>query len=351
MFTFRTSTSRPVAGEKRRPGRGKAAEKQAAKGVGKRVGARGEEHSLEGMNSQVIAAITAAVRPAEETPRKPGRPKNPAGGSNYLHRFGVREVYHLVKHSNFDRPAFPNAQLRVAFLHQLAFLLGRHRVYLHGFALLKSEVHLLVERRTKGSVPKLMQELQTYYARLVNTHTGMPGNFWRSGYSSRRVTDAQDYRATIEYIETAPEVQHLTRGAGDYLWSSAYGRIAGADAVYPWTRVVGSAQLEERFQVPLQTSRFAQEFPGVDWRAFLLEPDYREQVRAMERAGESNTMEERERAWQAVLRYVAMSSGVAYPKQESSADERQQVILDSLHRRVRELQRVYQNSSAQVAGA
>jgi len=140
----------------------------------------------------------------------------------------------LPRHSRLDIPGSPQLVLQRGvdlkptfrcatdfrrYLEALQISSASYDCRVHAYALLPSEVRLLVTGNIPGAVSRMMQSLGRRYAYLVNMREGSTGACWRGRYHSCPVSHARALLAS-GYVELSPVQAGLVSNAAAYRWSS-----------------------------------------------------------------------------------------------------------------------------------
>ncbi len=144
-----------------------------------------------------------------------------------LPRLTLAGQVHLVLLRGNNRQAlFFDAQDRQAFLQLLQAGCVQHQVALHGYALLESQVQLLLTPATSEGLPKMMQDVGRRYVRGFNARHLRTGTLWEGRYRAT-VVQADPYllRAMV-HIDLLAVRAGLVAQAADDLWSS-HGHYVG----------------------------------------------------------------------------------------------------------------------------
>jgi putative transposase len=139
-----------------------------------------------------------------------------------LPRLALAGELHLVLlRGHNDQPVFADDADRTTFCELLREAAARHGVAIHAYALLNSEVHLLLTPAQAEAPGRMVQSLGRRYVAAVNRRHGRRGTLWDGRFRSSLV-DAQSLLlpATV-FVETRPVAAGLAVNASDWPWSSA----------------------------------------------------------------------------------------------------------------------------------
>ena|SRR5215472_7388465 len=98
---------------------------------------------------------------------------------------------------------------------------AKGRYHLHAFVIMPDHIHLLITPAPNVSIEKAMQFIKGGFSFRLQSKR----DIWQSGYTKRRIEDAQDYATHATYIHENPVLAHLCPRAEDFPYSSASGII------------------------------------------------------------------------------------------------------------------------------
>ncbi len=191
-----------------------------------------------------------------------------------------RQCYHVYQRGSRRQRVFQTRAQLLDYLACLDRLARRYRVRIHAFCLMSNHIHFLLEPLERWGISKLMQHLQSYYARAVHHSLGIDGHLWRNHFHAKHIKTASQYRATLLYIEQNPAAAGIARRAHRYDYSSAPAHCADQPLVHLQHR-------HRRVSLRLHLDRWRNEFPAPrDWPAWLRsprEPQHVEELAEIER--------------------------------------------------------------------
>jgi len=183
-----------------------------------------------------------------------------------LRDWHVRQVYHVYQRGSRRQRVFHSRAQLIGYLNQFDRLARRLRVRVHAFCLMSNHVHFLLEPLTKWGISRLMQHLQSHYARKVHQAKGLTGHLWRHHFHAKPIQSPAQYRATLLYIEQNPTAANLVKKAHRYDYSSA-----PAHATQQTHHRL--KHHHHRCEVRLYLARWRKEFPDhKNWAAWLRSP-------------------------------------------------------------------------------
>jgi putative transposase len=120
-----------------------------------------------------------------------------------------------------DQPVFGDEADRKTFSEMLREAAVRHGVAIHAYALLNSEVHLLLTPAQADALGRLIQSLGRRYVAAVNRRHGRRGTLWDGRFRSSLVDAGTLLLAATVFVETRAVASGLAASAADWAWSSA----------------------------------------------------------------------------------------------------------------------------------
>lgn len=136
------------------------------------------------------------------------------------------EFFHVTARGNDRQPIFlEDADYRFYLAH-LKLLLHALGIELHGYCLMPNHIHLLL-RALHGSLSRLMQRQQGWYARRFNAKYGRTGHLFERRFDARLISDEAYLMEVIRYIHMNPVKALLVGRPEDYPWSSIHAYLRG----------------------------------------------------------------------------------------------------------------------------
>ena len=130
------------------------------------------------------------------------------------------QLQHVIQRSGGGQPAFQDAADYRRMLELLGELCSHHKIALHGYVLLPTEIHLLLTSPTDRALALLMQSLGRRYVQSFNRRHQRSGGLWGGRYRAS-VVQAEPYLFTVQaYLDVTPVRAGLVARAADYAWSS-----------------------------------------------------------------------------------------------------------------------------------
>jgi putative transposase len=138
-----------------------------------------------------------------------------------LPRAAVAGHVHLISQQGNNRqPVFVDDDDRRRYLELLNDAAITQRIALHAYALLDTEVLLLVTPHDERGPSRLMQALGRTYVSTFNRRHGRSGTLWEGRFRSAVIESERFFLACLRHVETAPVRAGLTSDAEAYPWSS-----------------------------------------------------------------------------------------------------------------------------------
>ena len=135
-------------------------------------------------------------------------------------RLTVTGLPHLVLWQGHNRqPVFLDDDDRQAFLALLTDAAAREGAALHGYALLRDAVWLLLTPQRDGALPRLMQAVGRAYVRRFNQRHGRSGTLWEGRYRGTVVAPSE-LLAALVWLDGEPVRAGLAPMPEGWPWSS-----------------------------------------------------------------------------------------------------------------------------------
>ena len=108
--------------------------------------------------------------------------------------------------------------------------------------------HVLIAQVDGWPLPGVVKSWKSFTAKAINRALDRDARVWAKNYFDRFMRDAEQFEATLAYVEGNPVKAGLCREPGDWRWSSAAGRrrwdVAGRiQRSVDWTGDVPSPSL------------------------------------------------------------------------------------------------------------
>jgi putative transposase len=148
-------------------------------------------------------------------PRKP-RLFIPDASVHVIHRGNNRSA---IVRDDVDRAVFITLLRRTA---------KRHRLPIHGYALMDTHYHVMVTPPDAGCLPAAMKEFGGRYVRYFNRRYERIGTLWNGRYRSLLIHDERYWLTCLRYIEQNPVRAQMVTRPSEFHWSSYRFHALGA---------------------------------------------------------------------------------------------------------------------------
>lgn len=139
--------------------------------------------------------------------------------------------HHVIHRGNNRGDVFRDDLDRRHYLSTLRKLSIRRHVAIHGYALMKNHVHLLVTAFEDVSIPRMMRDLGPTYVRYFNDRHARTGTLWEGRYRASLIADERYWLTCLRYIELNPVRAGIVESPGDYEWSSHRAHVGTASSL------------------------------------------------------------------------------------------------------------------------
>lgn len=137
------------------------------------------------------------------------------------------EVHHLLLRGHNRQAVFLVDEDRQAFLQALRDAASEHGVAIHAYALLDTEVRLLVTPATGDSLSKAVQALGRRYVPAFNRRHQRTGTLWEGRFRGTVIEGERYFLTAMCAIEASPVPAGLASDARSWPWSSADHHLGG----------------------------------------------------------------------------------------------------------------------------
>ncbi len=129
--------------------------------------------------------------------------------------------HHVIQRGHNEQAVFRDDDDRRGYLEALRAAARGGGVALHAWALLDSEIHLVLTPRDAAALSGLMQKVGRRHAAAFNRRHGRSGTLWEGRYRAGVFDPARYLLPSMRLIETLPVRRGLATSAQAYPWSSA----------------------------------------------------------------------------------------------------------------------------------
>lgn len=129
--------------------------------------------------------------------------------------------HHVIQRGHNLQPVFLDDTDRQAYLDALREAAANLRIKLHGYALLDTQVHLLLTPPQAPDLSELMQAIGRRYVAAFNRRHQRVGTLWDGRFRASVLEPGPALLDALRYLEQAPVRTGQVGAAGDWPWSSA----------------------------------------------------------------------------------------------------------------------------------
>jgi putative transposase len=131
------------------------------------------------------------------------------------------ELHLVVQRGHNRQPVFQDEVDRNAYLQALRDAAAEHRLSLHAYALLETEVQLLGTPQDANSLSRTMQAVGRRYVAAFNRRHGRAGTLWEGRFRAAVIESERYFLPALILVETAAVQAGLAAEAEAWPWSSA----------------------------------------------------------------------------------------------------------------------------------
>lgn len=136
-------------------------------------------------------------------------------------RLSVADCPHYVLLRGHNRqPVFQDDEDRGRFLALLQVHAQTWRVAVNGYALLDSEIHLVLTPSDVQAISRVMQAVGRSYVRYHNDRHARSGTLWEGRYRSAPMEAARYQLPCLVWLDGLPMREQLCARASDWRWGS-----------------------------------------------------------------------------------------------------------------------------------
>ena len=132
--------------------------------------------------------------------------------------------HHITQRGNYRQQVFYRDADREIYLRLLADYSRHCGVSLEAYCLMENHVHLVAVPHAADSLARLMQRLNSEYARWIHFHRNKMGHLWQARFHSVAL-DREHFWATMVYVEQNPSRAGLVELPWQWRWSSARAHV------------------------------------------------------------------------------------------------------------------------------
>jgi REP element-mobilizing transposase RayT len=107
----------------------------------------------------------------------------------------------------------------------IAKVMGRHPFTLVNFCFMNNHLHLFIKPEADTSLSMLMCVLLSTYTKRWNKRHVKKGHLWRARFSSRIVTDEDDFLNVMKFIDNTPVKARIVSDAREWRYGGLWDRM------------------------------------------------------------------------------------------------------------------------------
>jgi putative transposase len=131
------------------------------------------------------------------------------------------ELHYVLQRGHNNQCVFVDDHDRDEYMAMLRDAARTYGLAIHGYALLPSEVHLLVTPATADSMSRVMQSLGRRYVSGFNRRNGRAGTLWAGRFRAGLIDSRSFALQALVHVESLPPRIGLVASAAEWRWSSA----------------------------------------------------------------------------------------------------------------------------------
>ena len=136
--------------------------------------------------------------------------------------------HHITQRGNYRQTVFFEDKDYLFYLRLLREYSRHFGVAVQAYCLMPNHVHLILSPPKTNSLGRLLQCLNSDYARALHLQLGRVGHLWQSRYYSTPMDESHFWHAMV-YVEQNPTRAQLVERCLDRPWSSANSHLRGAE--------------------------------------------------------------------------------------------------------------------------
>ncbi|MDR2900796.1 MAG: transposase [Treponema sp.] len=147
-------------------------------------------------------------------------------------------TYHVGCKINRDEIIFKNDTIKERFLNIVKRCKEKYSFDLYDFLIRGNHFYFMIHPKKGSSLPRIMQWINSVFAKTYNKMMGVSGRLWKERYFSVIIETKQQFEITFEYIVNNPVAAKLVKHARDYRYGGLY---------YYLHQIDGIIDIRERF--------------------------------------------------------------------------------------------------------
>jgi REP-associated tyrosine transposase len=110
----------------------------------------------------------------------------------------------------------PTTVVTAVFMYLLAYYAKQYGIMIHAVCVMSTHYHMVLTD-VHGVLPKFMENLNMFLAKVLNFHWGRWENFWTPGsYDAKRCVSVNDALDRMAYLEANPSAAHLAASPDEW---------------------------------------------------------------------------------------------------------------------------------------
>jgi REP element-mobilizing transposase RayT len=131
-------------------------------------------------------------------------------------------TYHVICKINRDEIIFDN-DLIVNLLYDVVERCKKKYTFtIDPFNIMGNHLHFMIYPKGNASLPRIMQWMNSVFAKAYNKKMGISGKLWKERYYSVIIETKAQFENTFTYILKNPAAAKLVKRARDYRYSGLY---------------------------------------------------------------------------------------------------------------------------------
>ncbi len=130
--------------------------------------------------------------------------------------------YHVSCKINRDEIIFTNDIIVTLLMDIIKRCKKKYDFSVKNFCIMGNHVHFILFPGKDASLPRIMQWINSVFAKTYNKKMGISGRLWKERYFSKIIETAKQFEKTFEYIVKNPVTAKLVNRAEDYPYGGLY---------------------------------------------------------------------------------------------------------------------------------
>ena len=139
---------------------------------------------------------------------------------------------HVMQRGNNRMEVFRHGSDFETFLLLMKRAAARYDGAVHAYALMNNHYHLMVTPESAAVLARMMQYVNSMYARYFNRSCERTGSLWTGRYRALVLTDSHYWLTCLQYVEHNPVRAHIVERPEDYRWSSYCAHAMGTGTTW-----------------------------------------------------------------------------------------------------------------------